>query len=381
MHKNASLNRMINYRIALFSNTSWYIYNFRLNTIKELLNNNFEVFVIAPKDKYSHLLEDLGCIYLNIDLNSKSLNLFTNLAVILKLYFYLVRYNINIILNFTPKSNIFGSFCTRFCSTKSINNISGFGSGLNMNKYLNYIIIKMYKISIHNGTFVFVQNSNDYDFLISSNISKKNNTILIPGSGVDINKFVFSNLPTFDKNNKFIFLFVGRLLYSKGVSVLFESSLKLYKDSQNFKVILIGKHDFSNPDVISSDDISNMSKPFFQFVYHVDNVLDYITKSHCLILPSYYKEGTPKSLLEGLSVGRPIITTDIPGCKETVTNQNGYIVKPNDINSLYHSMKTLLNLPYSEIENMGLRSRELANKRFDERIVINNYMRIINNCI
>jgi glycosyltransferase involved in cell wall biosynthesis len=372
---------MINYRIALFSNTSWYIYNFRLNTIKELLNNNFEVFVIAPKDKYSHILEDLGCKYLNIDFNSKSLNLFTNLTVIFKLFFYLVRYKINIILNFTPKSNIYGSFCTRFCSTKSINNISGFGSGLNMNKYLNFMIIKMYKISIHNGTFVFVQNSNDYDFLINSNISKKNNTILIPGSGVDINKFVFSNLPTFDKNNKFIFLFVGRLLYSKGVSILFDSALKLYKDSQNFKVILIGKQDFSNPDVISSDDISNMSKPFFQFIYHVDNVLDFINKSHCLILPSYYKEGTPKSLLEGLSVGRPIITTDIPGCKDTVTNQNGYIVKPNDTNSLYQTMKTLINLPYPEIENMGLRSRELAIKRFDERIVINNYMRIINNCL
>jgi glycosyltransferase involved in cell wall biosynthesis len=367
--------------VAFFSNTSWYIYNFRINTINELLSNNFEVYIIAPKDKYTIILEQLGCKFLNIDFNSKSLNIFTNFLIIIKLYYYLIKYNINIILNFTPKANIFGSFCTKFCSTKSINNISGFGSGLNMNKYLNFMIIKMYKISIHNRSFVFVQNSNDYDFLINSNISKKNNTILIPGSGVDINKFVFSNLPIFDNNNKFIFLFVGRLLYSKGVKVLFDSALKLYKDTQNFKVILIGKHDFSNPDVISSDDITNMSKPFFQFIYHVDNVLDFITKSHCLILPSYYKEGTPKSLLEGLSVGRPIITTDIPGCKDTVTNQNGYIVKSNDINSLYQTMKTLINLPYSEIENMGLRSRELAIKRFDERIVINEYMICINKCL
>ena len=127
--------------IALFSNTSWYIYNFRLNTIKELLNNNFEVYVIAPKDEYTILLEKLGCKYLNIDFDSKSLNFFANLSVIFKLFFYLIKYRINIILNFTPKCNIYGSFCTRFCYTKSINNISGFGSGLNMNKYLNSFIL------------------------------------------------------------------------------------------------------------------------------------------------------------------------------------------------------------------------------------------------
>ena len=367
--------------IALFSNTSWYIYNFRLNTIKELLNNNFEVYVIAPKDEYTILLEKLGCKYLNIDFDSKSLNFFANLSVIFKLFFYLIKYRINIILNFTPKCNIYGSFCTRFCNTKSINNISGFGSGFYMNKYLNYIIIKMYKISFHNDTFVFVQNSNDYDFLLNINISNKNNTILIPGSGVDINKFVHSNLPPFDKHNKFIFLFIGRLLYSKGVSVLFDSALKLYKDFDNFKVIIIGKQDFSNPDVISSDDISNMSKPFFQFKEHVDNVLEFISQSHCVILPTYYNEGTPKSLLEGLSVGRPIITTDIPGCKDTVTNKNGFLVIPNDINTLYQSMKTIINLPYSEIDNMGLRSRELAINTFDERIVINEYMYCINKCL
>ena len=367
--------------IALFSNTSWYIYNFRLNTIKELLNNNFEVYVIAPKDEYTILLEKLGCKYLNIDFDSKSLNFFANLSVIFKLFFYLIKYRINIILNFTPKCNIYGSFCTRFCYTKSINNISGFGSGLNMNKYLNYIIIKMYKISFHNDTFVFVQNSNDYDFLLNSSISNKNNTILIPGSGVDINKFVFTNLPAFDKNNKFIFLFIGRLLYSKGVSILFDSALKLYKDFENFKVILVGKQDFSNPDVISSDDLSKMSKPFFQFIDHTDNVLELISHSHCVILPSFYKEGTPKSLLEGLSVGRPIITTNIPGCKDTATNKNGYIVNPNDTISLYQSMKTLINLPYSEIEDMGLRSRELAINTFDERIVINEYMHCINKCL
>ena len=225
---------------------------------------------------------------------------------------------------------------------------------------------------------VYFQNTVDSTYFLNNNLINDNKSFIIPGSGVDINKFNFNKL-NFISPYKFIFLFNSRMLYSKGVELLYQAGLRLYKENSNFKIILFGQTDDSNSDSISNYQIQNWCKmPFFKYMGFTDNIKSAIIISHCVVLPSYYKEGTPKSLLEALSVGRPIITTDTPGCRETLSNSNGFLVKPRDVNSLFYSMKNILNLSYDDLILMGKNSRQLAINKFDDKIVINEYMKSIN---
>jgi glycosyltransferase involved in cell wall biosynthesis len=230
------------------------------------------------------------------------------------------------------------------------------------------------------ATVVYFQNTDDHNYFLKNNLIK-NNGFVLPGSGVDINKFYYEKIQ-FINSNKFIFLFNSRMLYSKGVELLFQAGLRLYKENFNFEIIIFGQSSVSNSDAISNNQIQNWCKqPFFTYKGFTDDIKSALINSHCVVLPSFYKEGTPKSLLEALSIGRPIITTDMPGCRDTVSNLNGFLVKPRDVNSLFESMKRILNLSFDDLITMGENSRQLAVNKFDDKIVINEYMHCIDKCL
>ena len=167
-----------------------------------------------------------------------------------------------------------------------------------------------------------------------------------------------------------------------GVEYIFKAALELYKSHKNFEIHFFGNFLNDNKDSIDYIKIEEWSKePFFIYKPFTDDIKFFLNNSHAVLLPSFYKEGTPKSLLEALAVGRPIITTDTPGCRDTVINNNGYLVLPRDIESLYIAMKNIIELPYIEIVKMGQNSRNLAECKFDDNIVLFEYMNCINHCL
>lgn len=171
------------------------------------------------------------------------------------------------------------------------------------------------------------------------------------------------------------------MLYSKGIGILVEAADLLYeKGFGHFKVQLLGDIGVNNDDAIPSSLIEKCNnKPYVEYLGRTDNVRDYIKKAHCMVLPTYYREGTPRSILEGMAMGRPIITTDTPGCRNTVENgKNGFLVEPKNKSDLYMRMKEMLNLEESELKEMGRSSRLMAEDKFDEEIVINSYLHEIN---
>jgi glycosyltransferase involved in cell wall biosynthesis len=367
-------------KVVLTANTSFYIYNFRLSLVKILLDNNYKVIVIGPIDQYSNKLIQIGCEFHPIYINSKSVNPFMDFILFLKYFYYYSVLKPKLVLNFTTKSNIYSTLAATLFNLKIINNISGLGIGFVKDNFITLIIKLLYKFTQNRAHIVYFQNIDNYKFFIDNKIVNKYKCRLLPGSGVDLNKFIFSKLNLI--SNKFVFLFNSRMLYSKGVELLFQSGLRLYHENINFEIVLYGQSDVLNKDAISNDQISKWCMyPFFNYKGFTDEIKYAIDKSHCIILPSFYQEGTPKSLLEALSVGRPIITTDMPGCRDTVSNSNGFIVKPNDVDSLYDSMKRMINLPYDKLVLMGENSRQLAVNIFDDKIVINEYMSCIKKCL
>lgn len=365
------------HKVVLTANTSFYIYNFRLSLVNLLLNNDYKVIVIAPYDQYSNKLIQIGCEFHPININSKSVNPLIDFILFLKYIFYYITLNPKIVLNFTTKPNIYSTYAASLFNLRIFNNISGLGIGFVRENLITKIIKILYKHTQNRASLIFFQNTDNYKYFINNKIVTKFKCRILPGSGVDINVFNYSKINIINSNN-FIFLFNSRMLYSKGVELLFQSGLRLYQNNKNFEIILYGQSDVLNKDAISIDQINQWcSYPFFNYIGFTDDIKSAIDKSHCVILPSFYQEGTPKSLLEALSIGRPIITTDMPGCRDTVSNLNGFLVKPNDIDSLFDSMKKILNLTFDDLIIMGENSRQLAINKFDDKIVINEYLKNI----
>lgn len=364
-----------NIKVTLIANTAWYIYNFRENLIKSLIEEDYEVTVIAPLDKYSVKLENLGVKFTNINIDSKSKNIIKEIQLILSFYKLLRKENTDIILNFTAKPNIYATIVANLLDISVINNIAGLGIGFVNNNFTSFMLKKLYKFSQKKADILFFQNNIDRDLFIQKRIIPKNKTIILPGSGVDLVKFKQSSLPDFEE--QFNFLLVARMLYSKGVKDLIEAGSILYESGiKKFKIQLLGMCDSSNIDSIPMNVIKKWSKlEFVDYLGTSDNVYEFIEKSHCVVLPTYYREGTPKSLLEALSVGRPIITTDMPGCRDTViVNKNGYLVEPKIPEELAKTMELMKTSDFKVLDNMSKESRKLAEKRFDETIIINKYI-------
>lgn len=370
-------------KIAILLNTSWYIYNFRRNLIVELLKNNFEVHAIAPYDVYTEKLKDIGCKYSSIEMNSKSKNPLYDLYLLFQIRKTLKRIKPDVLLNFTIKPNIYGSVAARTLGIKCINNVAGMGTLFTDGFFSRLILKSLFKVSQLKVDTVFFQNPDDYSELTLNNIVKKKSARLLPGSGVNLNDFPYTPLKK-KLDDPIEFLLPARMIYSKGIIVFIEAAKLLYeKGYNNFHISLLGETGINNPHAIPLDKLIQLCKPSYATYFgKTDDVKSFIIKSDVVVLPSYYREGTPKSLLEALSIGRPILTTNTPGCRETVINgENGFLCEPQSVKDLAEKMERFLLFEKHIIKKMGDRSRKLAEEKFDEKFVIDSYLLAIRSVI
>ena len=233
----------------------------------------------------------------------------------------------------------------------------------------------MYKYAFKYPKKVFFQNEDDKQLFVQHNLIKYNITEVLPGSGVDLKKFYFSPK---NRGKKFIFLMISRVLYDKGVKEYYEAAKLIKSKSSNVEFQLLGTHDVSKGSLPKNEFQKWIDESIINYLGTTDNVAEMIRNSDCVVLPSY-REGTPKTLLEALATGRPIITTNVPGCKETVLiNENGYLCEPKNSNDLANKMFQMLDLNDSKLSKMAIISRELAEQKFDEQLVVKKYIDEVN---
>lgn len=362
-------------KVAIVINTSWNIYNFRQGIIQKLIENGVDVIAIAPRDKFSEKLKDLGVTYYPISMDTQGVNPAKDLLLIWRLVLLYRRTKPDVILHFTIKPNIYGAIASELCGIPCINNVSGLGTVFLKDNLLSKISKSLYRYSFKFANRVFFQNEDDKTLFLKHRLVKESKTDVLPGSGIDLKKFSFHPLPI---KEKFTFLLISRIIQDKGIREFIEAIKQLRLKGINAHFQLLGAKDPNHKRGIPEEEINGwIADGLIDYLGSKEDVMPYIKEAHCVVLPSY-REGTPRSLLESASMGRPLLATNVVGCKEVViSGYNGYLFTVKDSKDLADKMELMSGLSNEELTLFGANSRKLVESRFDQKIVVNKYVETI----
>jgi glycosyltransferase involved in cell wall biosynthesis len=358
-------------RIAIVINTSWNIYNYRKGLIESLLKIDCEVLAIAPPDKYSDRLKELGCQFVPVKMDNKGINPLKDIVLFFKLLQVYRNSKADFILHYTIKPNVYGTLAAACVGIPCISNVSGLGTAFIRKGILLEIVKYLYRFAFRFPRRVFFQNKDDRELFLSFQLVAKERTGLLPGSGINLEQFSFSPQ---SQNKEFVFLLISRLLTDKGIKEYALACRLLKEKGYQFQSSLVGFFEEESKYNISREELQDWcDKGYIQFLGATDVISREISKVDCVVLPSY-REGTPRSLLEAMALGRPIITTDVPGCREVLEEgRNGYSCQPRSVESLAAAMEKMVNLSEKERAQMGVEGRKIVEERFAENRVVEKY--------
>lgn len=363
-------------KIIIVANTSWYLFNFRLNLMLDLKNLGYQIIVVAPLDDYSNRFAAHGIRFIALPMDNQGTNPIKDSLLIARFIALFLKQQPVVILSYTPKCNIYAGLAARLLNIPIINNISGLGTAFIRENLVTKIVKFLYTVALKKSTQVFFQNQDDLQLFLDHGLVKKELTDLLPGSGVDVNRFTPEENPI--PHTSFVFLLVARMLKDKGIVEFVDAARSLKNQYPYIDCQLLGFLDAKNSTAISSEEMQAwVNGGLVNYLGVSDSVVDFLRQADCVVLPSY-REGTPRSLLEAASVGKPIITTDAVGCREVVDDGvNGFLCEPRSADDLKAKMEKMLLLPEAERIQMGLNGREKILKQFDEKIVIDRYLKVI----
>lgn len=358
-------------RILVLSNFAMGLYKFRKELFEELIRQKYEVIISSPYDKYVTLLKELGCKYIESKVDRRGTNLIKDIALLNSYIKIIKRVNPNLVLTYTVKPNIFGGIACRFLNKPYLTNITGLGTSIENMGILRKIILFLYKIALKKSSCIFFQNEANNLFFTTKRIVQ-GKTKIIPGSGVNLIEHRFEEYPESDKTIRF--LFIGRIMKEKGIEELFEAANEIKKDYSNILFDAIGfcETEYSE----RAKDLEK--KGIITFHGEINDIHEYIKNCHAVILPSYH-EGMANALLEAASTGRPVLASNIPGCKESFDdNISGFGFRVRDAESLVNAIKKFIELPYERKKSMGYEGRRKMKREFDRKIIIDAYLEEIN---
>lgn len=362
-------------KIAIVLNTSWNIYNFRLGLIRSLMNHGHEITAVAPYDEYSQKLIDLGCNYEKVTMDSRGANPIKDFGLTIELFRIYRRVKPDVILHFTVKPNIYGTFAARLLNIPAINNVCGLGTVFLNGGIVSFIAKMLYKLAFRYPKTVLFQNYQDRDLFIDEKLIQEDITELVPGSGINLKKFIPSALP---RNKKFIFLLISRLILDKGIFEFIGAIKELNKRGIKARYQVLGAIDEEHRRGIPAKVINSwIEEGLIEYLGRVPDVRDYIKNADCIVLPSY-REGTPRTLLEAASMARPIVTTNVAGCNNVVQDSyNGFLCNLMDSQDLADTMEKMYELSFEQRKSFGLKGRAHVEKTYNENIVIDKYKDLV----
>lgn len=354
-------------KIVISINTSWNVYNFRFNLIKKLQNLGHSIIAVAPKDVYVSKLEELNVKCYHVSLKSNGTNPLNDMGLVYQYYKLYGELKPDCILSYTIKPNIYGNFAARILNIPSINTITGLGTLFIKKSIATHIGKLLYRFSLAFSYHVFFQNSYDKTLFIKNKLVTEKITSIVPGSGVDVDKFDCDRT----KNIANKFLFVGRLISDKGVFEYLDAAVLVLKKYPKKEFLLVGELDSQNNTAISKKQIEKYTSNYNQITYlgKTDDIKKVLKSVDVMILPSY-REGLSRSLLEAAAMKLPIITTNVPGCKDIVVDgYNGFLCNLKSKSSLKNKIIKMIDLNEKERLQFGINGREKVIKEFSSDIV------------
>ncbi|MCB0335000.1 MAG: glycosyltransferase family 4 protein [Bdellovibrionales bacterium] len=369
-------------KVVVTGNSGWCIYNYRRNLVRRMVEAGTMVEVATPQDEFLERFQDYGAITVPLRMRAKSVNPLRELLSLLDLFQVLRKSKPDYVCSFTVKCNLYVAICARLLGFKQIANVSGLGKSFDKPGMLNAIIKFLYKHTLGSADRILFQNNEDLEYCVQKKLVPRQASKRIPGSGVDLKHFLSSDSDeskiTYLKRDKLVFLMMGRLLPQKGYDIFIECARSILSETdRKIEFWILGIEDKESIESALLLDRIQTAHQEGVVVFHPfsDEVLPFLRAADVVVLPTFYNEGVPRSLLEALACGKPLITSDWKGCRDTVVpNVNGLLVKPKSVESLRAAILEMVDMPLAQLRAMGVESRKLAERQFDEELVITSYL-------
>jgi len=358
--------------VVIAANSAWNIVNFRSGLIRALKAADYEPTVIAPHDPdLDGAIRALGIEWLPIAIDRGGLNPLADLRLLRSYRRLLRKLGPDAFLGFTIKPNIYGAMASRGLGIPVIANISGLGTAFIKSGLLTGFVAALYQFALQRAAVVFFQNPDDGRLFLEKRIVRDGQARVIPGSGIDLDRFGATPLPAGSPK----FLLIARLLGDKGIREYAEAARLLRVELPRAKFQLLGPLDPDNRTAISKAELDEwVAEGVIQYLGETDDVRPFIARASAVVLPSY-REGLPRSLLEGAAMARPLIATNVPGCRQLVTeNVTGLLCEPRNPASLANAMRTLAQMPMRTRSAMGQAARAMVEQSFSEKVVVSFYL-------
>lgn len=355
-------------------NASWNIVNFRRGLIAALQERGFDVVALAPEDAYSGRFAALGVRFQPIAMDSQGVSPVRDARLLLRYRRALADIRPDVFLGYTAKPNIYGSLAAHSLGIPVINNVSGLGTAFIKQGLLTRIVSMLYLLAFRRSRTVFFQNAEDRDLFVGSGLVRPEQSGLLPGSGINLTEFSPDPADT-PPGRPFTFLLVARLLRDKGVGEYVEAARRVRTAAPETRFQLLGFLDVANRTAIARAEVDAwVAEGLIDYLGHADDVRPSIAAADCVVLPSY-REGLPRVLLEGGAMGKPLIATDVPGCRHVVEHGvNGYLCAVRDAGALATAMLDMIRAGSEKRAAMGAAARRKVETEYDERIPVARYL-------
>lgn len=363
-------------RILILSNSSSGLYEFRNEVVEDLLRDH-EVFISLPdEDAYTKILADEGCNIFHTGFNRRGMNPVKDTILLLRYIRLIRRIRPKMVLTYTIKPNIYGGMACRLTHTNYAANITGLGTAIQGGGMLSNVLIKMYRVALNKAKAVFYQNEYNMEFMLKRGVGTKDQSILLPGSGVNITKHSYKPYPSEDKGVRV--LAVLRIMKDKGIEEFLYAADKIC-DEFDAKFVLAGGYEEETRQEYEPQIQRLVDSGKLEYVGFCDKIDELYESCHILIHPSYH-EGLSNVCLEAAACGRPVVTTDVPGCRETVIpGETGLLFKSKDKIAAYKAMADILSMTSAERETMGRRGRNYVEENFNRETVVRRYREVVEN--
>lgn len=354
-------------KILMITNHSYMFYRFRKELVEKLLENS-EVIISTPFVGHENDLKDMGCQMIETKIDRRGINPVTDLKLMKKYAQLIKETKPDKVITYSIKPNIYAGIICRFRNIPYYANVQGLGTAFQKMGLAQFVTC-LYKFALKKVNAVFFENQGNANEFTNRKIIPTEKITILNGAGINLEQFKYEPYP---KNEKIHFLYLGRIMKEKGIDELFDSIKKF--DQQDVVLDIVGFYEDDYEEKIKSLEAKKLA------IFHgfQENPIPYYQNADCVVLPSYH-EGMSNVLLEAAAIGRPIITSDIPGCREAVEpNVTGYLCEVKNNESLYEKMKLFYELSYEQREEMGKQARRKMEKEFDKQKIVNQTIEVIN---
>ena len=364
--------------VVIAANSCWNIVNFRSALVAALLREGRDVLVLAPPDEYVPALEALGAHFIPVEVESSSLSVTGDLKLLLRYAAIMRRVRPSAFLGFTIKPNIYGSLAAQAVGARVINNITGLGTAFLSTGWLRTLASALYRVALRRSHTVFFQNGSDLQLFLKRRLVRQDQARLLPGSGLDLERFRPSPAAA-GAADDFRFLLIGRMLWDKGVGEFVEAARRVRASHPQARFQLLGALGADNRTAVPEDQLGKwLDEGVVEYLGSTSDVRPFVEAADCLVLPSY-REGLPRSLLEGSAMGKPVIATDVPGCRDVVDHgRTGLLCAVRSAEALASAMRQMIDLSPAERAIMGAAGRARVEQEFCETKVLERYLGALN---